>query len=403
MAIDRCLEALAGFPALLRESAAARWEDLYLERSLEGWWRVRGGQIVEQGVARRDGLAVRRQHRLDSSDAVDRATLSRLLHIAPHRVPPLLLPEAPPLPDPWEWLARLGDGRWTVRWRWRWAAVVGRDSAAVLRRPALLEVEANDGQRALAVLPLPSHWRAPHPAAEGRGAPPRGRFVTLLAPPVAAALIHEVVGHALEGDLVAAGRSPFGGDGSHPRFALPLTIVDDPTRFDLPGGFAVDDEGTPARARTLLQDGEVMDVLADKATAARLGVPAGNARRGGAHSLPRPRVSNLVTRGRGTPLEELRRRARVEVISVRSANFDLPTATVRLDVRSAQALRGGEAQRSLPSFALHAPLTTVCKGLLACSSDAQASAEPGWCRKDGDAVPVGNDTPWLLLDGLEVG
>ncbi len=403
MAADRLLDALAACQAIFREHASTRVEDLYLERVVEGWWRVREGRVAERGVARRDGVAARRQRRLDSSDAVDRLTLSRLLHTEPHHVPSLVFPEPPTLPDPREWLDRLGGGTWVLRWRWRWAAVVGRAAAALPWRPELLEVEADDGQRALAVLPLSEKWQPPRPAAEGRGAPPRGRVVALLAPPVAAALIHEVVGHPLEGDLVAAGLSPFAGGESRPRFAHPLEVVDDPARLDLPGSFSFDDEGTPARPRHLLRGGDAVGVLADRASAARLGVPAGNARRGGVHAMPGPRISNLVTRGPGTPLEELRRRARVEVLSVRSAAFDLPTATVRLEVRSAYALRGGEAQRPLPSFTLHAPLTTVCEGLVACSAEAEVSAEPGWCRKDGDAIPVGSDTPWLLLDGLEVG
>lgn len=402
-AADRLADALTAYQTLLGRGTAPRPEDLFLERIAEWWWRAVDGRVAEQGVARRDGVAARRHGRLDSSDATDRVTLGRLLHASPHLVPTVLLPDPPAMPDPREWLARLGPGSWTLRWRWRWAAVVRRESAAVLTRPVLLDVEAADGQRALAVLPLADGWHAPRPAIEGRGAPPRGRPLALLAPQVAAALVHEVVGHALEGDLVAAGLSPLAGDSRRPRFALPLDVVDDPSRQDLPGFFAVDDEGTPGRPRALVRGGEAVGMLADRATAARLDVPAGNARRGGVHAPPRPRISNLITRGPGTPLAELRRQARVEVTSVRAAAFDLPTAIVRLEVRSAQTLRGGEPDRPLPTFTLHAPLAAVCEGLLACSSDPRTSAEPGWCRKDGDAVPVGSDTPWLLLDGLEVG
>ena len=236
-----------------------------------------------------------------------------------------------------------------------------------------------------------------------RGAPPRGRPLVLLAPPAAAALIHEVVGHSLEGDLVAAGLSPLVGAARRARFTLPLDVTDDPTRFDLPGSFPTDDEGTPARSRPLLRGGEPVGVLADRATAAHLNVPAGCARRSGVHTPPRPRISNLITRGGGVSLEDLRRQARLEVTSVRAASFDLATGTVRLEVRSAHALHRGDASRPLPSFTLHAHLDVVCAGLLACSAETEATAEPGWCRKDGDAVPVGSDTPWLLTDALEVG
>jgi len=358
--------------------------------------------VTHRGLARRDGVAVRRPDRLDSSDATDRVSLARLMGVSPQWVPIFPLPDPPPPPDPQEWLSRLGSGEWTLRWRWRWAAVVRRHSAAVVTRPALLEIEATDGQRALAVLPLATPWHPPRPAEQIRGAPPRGRPLVLLAPPAAAALVHEVIGHSLEGDLVLAGLSPLAGTGRRFRFTLPLDVTDDPTRFDLPGGFTIDDEGSAARPRPLLRGGEPVGVLADRATAARLNVPAGSARRGSVHAPPRPRISNLITRGRGSPLPDLRRQARLEVSSVRSASFDLATATVRLEVRSASTLHRGEPARPLPSFTLHAPLETLRVGLLACSTQTQTSAEPGWCRKDGEAVPVGSDTPWLLVDALEV-
>ena len=400
---DRLADALTACQTLLALAPAPRPDDLYLERTAEAFWRVDDGRVAEQGVVRRDGVAVRRPGRLDSRDATDRFTLAELLSVASRLVPPLPLPEPPPPPAVAEWLSRLGPGEWTLRWRWRWAALVRRGSAVILARPPLLEVETCDGQRALAVLPLATDWQPPRPTVEGRGAPPRGRPVTLLAPPVAAALVHEVIGHSLEGDLVVAGLSPLASASPRPRLALPLDVTDDPTRADLPGAFAVDDEGTPGHPRSLLRAGKPVGVLADRAVASRLGASSGNARRGGVHAFPRPRISNLITRGPASPLAELRRQARLEVTSVRAAAFHLATATVRLEVRSAHTLHRGEAARPLPSFTLHTSLDAVGKGLLASSGEAQATAEPGWCRKDGDAVPVGSDTPWLLLAGLEVG
>lgn len=400
---NRLADALAACQTLLARAPAPRPDDLYLERSAEAFWRVDDGRVAEQGVVRRDGVAVRRPGRLDSCDATDRVTLADLLPVAPYLVPPVPLPDPPPPPPVAEWLSRLGPGKWILRWRWRWAALVRRRSAVILTRPPLLEVEARDGQRALAVLPLAADWQPPRPTVEGRGAPPRGRPLSLLAPPVAAALVHEVVGHGLEGDLVAAGLSPLVSASPRPRFALPLDVTDDPTRADLPGAFAVDDEGISGRPRLLLRAGEPAGVLADRAVASRLGASSGNARRGGVHALPRPRISNLITRGPASPLADLRRQARLEVTSVRAAAFDLATATVRLQVRSAHTLHRGEADRPLPGFTLYASLGAVCQGLLAASGETRATAEPGWCRKDGDAVPVGSDTPWLLLAGLEVG
>ena len=152
----------------------------------------------------------------------------------------------------------------------------------------------------------------------------------------------------------------------------------------------------------VLREGNPVTFLADRAAASRLGVPPGNGRRGGVHVPPRPRLSNLVVTGPATPLPDLRSAARAEVEAVRSAAFDPASGLVSLAVRAGWSLRRGERERPLPEFSLRAPLAAVLGGLLACSGEGAPSADPGWCRKDGEVVPVGHVTPWLLIDSLEV-
>ena len=123
-----------------------------------------------------------------------------------------------------------------------------------------------------------------------------GPVRALLSPQAAATLLHELLGHPLEGDLLLAGASPWRGRQGERILSLPLDLRDDPTREDLPGAFETDDEGHPAAARCLVQDGVLTGALATEAFAAALGVAPGNARRATLHTLPRPRVSNLVAR-----------------------------------------------------------------------------------------------------------
>jgi TldD protein len=183
---------------------------------------------------------------------------------------------------------------------------------------------------------------------------------------------------------------------------LGLSVSDDPTRTDLPGAFSADDEGETARPRELLAGGVLVGALADRESAAALGVSPGNARRATVHTRPRPRMSNLVARAADPLPHPPRNEAAIEVTSLASGTMEPASGAILLQVRTAFALRRGERHRTLTPFTLVGSLAAVRAGLLAAAEPTLPVAEPGWCAKDGEIVPTGAVTPWLLVSGLEV-
>lgn len=377
-------------------------EDVFLERRAEVCWRLAGGTVASRETLLREGVAVRRDGTLVSGDGLDRPVLARLLGSATRALPPF---SAPPFPDPprlTETLPELPLAWASVRWSWRWSAVLTAHGAVPVRRPDLAEVTFHDGHRALTVWP-------PETDREPGGAPPAtranaraGAARVLLAPAAAAVLLHELIGHPLEGDLLLRGASPWSGRQGERLMHLGLSVSDDPTRTDLPGAFSADDEGETARPRELLAGGVLVGALADRESAAALGVSAGNARRATVHTRPRPRMSNLVARAADPLPHPPRNEAAVEVTSLASGTLEPASGAILLQVRTAFALRRGERHRTLAPFTLVGSLPAVRAGLLAAAEPTLPVAEPGWCAKDGEIVATGAVAPWLLLSGLEV-
>jgi hypothetical protein len=396
--------AMATDDASLAELAAAvdrlrppDLEDIYLEQVRDVWWSCEGGRVVGCRVLRREGAAARFGQRLATGDGLDRLDLARLLGVQPRSLPVLRLAPAPAEPDPGSALAAQPTSIAAVRWRWSWGAVLRAGLPSVIRRPELAELTLSDGHRRL--VPWAQAGVPWTDAPPGKGVPAPGAHPVLLAPAAAACLLHELVGHPLESDLLLAGDSPWRGGLGDPLLSFPLDVDDDPTR-PWPGAFGIDDEGVPARPRPLLRGGIVTSFIADRAGAAALGVEAGSARRGSVHAPPRPRLSNLVASAPSEDLAALRRQARIEVHSVAAAASAGPI--VQLEVRRAHMLHRGVTGRALARFDLRGDLMALAGGILAAALPVEASAEPGWCRKAGDVVPTGAASPWLLVTGLEV-
>ena len=396
--------AASGFDELAQRLDDARlsaFVDLYAARTAEVWWRVAKGGVLARRELLREGAAVRLEATFTSADGLDRLVLSELLGLSARTLPAFALDPFPRPPDVAAVVAALAGTAAELHWRAGWAALLAGGASVLLRRPELLEVALPDGQRFLYTWPLPAGWQPPVPAPTGGAAVRPGRHVLLLAPAAAAVLFHELLAHPLEGDLLQRGASPFAGRHGERLFALPLDADDDPLARHLPGSFAVDDEGTGAHRRPLVRGGVLVGMLCDRATAAALGGIAGNARRAGVHSPPRPRVSNLVVRAAADNPDDLRGDASIEVGSLASGTVEPRTGIVSFAVRSAWALRRGRRSHPMAPFALAGTVAAVLAGVKAVAGPGEATAEPGWCSKDGEVVPTGAVAPWVLLAGME--
>ena len=393
---------LAELAAAVTRSQVPGLEDLYFERRAESLWRLAAGHVVAREASLHEGTAVRRDGQLLSGDGLDRPVLANLLGIASRTLPSFSAPRFPESPSLEHALGEPPAGWTSVRWRWSWAAVLTGRKAVTVTRPQLAEVTLADGQRALFCWPPEASTSPESPVAQTASAVRPGKVRVLLAPTATTVLLHELVGHPLEGDLLLRGASPWSRRIGERIMRLPLWVTDDPTRTDLPGAFTADDEGTTAAPRPLLAEGVLAGALADRRTAESLGIEPGNARRAGVHSPPRPRISNLVATARGTLPEPPRTDAAIEVLALSSGTLEPASGVVMLRVRTAFSLRRGTRRHVLAPFTLVGTVDAVTGGLLAAAEPSDRGAEPGWCAKDGEVVPTGGFAPWLLLEGLEV-
>jgi predicted Zn-dependent protease len=393
---------LSELAAAVARARPAGLVDVFLERRAEVCWHLTAGRVVSRETLLREGAGVRREGALVSGDGLDRPVLASLLGITTRALPPFSAPAFPNPPRLEEAVQPLPEGWVAVRWGWRWAAVLEGGRAVVPARPDLAEVTHADGHRALTAWP-PSTDAEPDGTVPEQHANARvGKARVLLAPAAAAVLLHELIGHPLEGDLLLRGASPWSGRQGERLVQLKLSVTDDPTRADLPGGFSADDEGEVAQPRELLADGTLVGALADRESAAALGVPPGNARRATVHAHPRPRMSNLVAHAADPLPHPPRNEAAIEVTHLTSGTVEPASGSILLHVRTAFALRRGERHRILTPFTLVGSVAAVRAGMLAAAEPTLPVAEPGWCAKDGEIVPTGAVAPWLLLSGLEV-
>ncbi len=410
-----CADAAVGRPQL---------SDLYLERRLEvRVARAVNGMFIEE--CRREGVAARWRRRggvrLDAVSGVGARSLAAVLGrrvdrwalTTTRRVP------APDLdlPRGWrDWATRHAERLATpgseVRYLERRAVVVGADGWHATGGPALVRAARGSGP-AGALLAVWGHprldrWmqRLAEPPATRRWAPDPGtRWPIVLASGTSGVLLHEVVGHLLEGDLGSSGRSPMRGLEGSQAAAENLTVVDDPTRLDLPGGFEADDEGVPASPIALVEAGRIAGWLCDRGTADELRASPGRGRRAGWDLLPVPRLSNLVVRRGATPaadLESSQDRALL-VTRLGGATVDPASRRVVLRVERGWEVRHGRRRRALAPFELTGDALEILAHLdPSFGDDATPDWRLGWCVKRGIALPTGSESPTIVAHRLEV-
>ena len=235
---------------------------------------------------------------------------------------------------------------------------------------------------------------------------PAGTMTVVLGPGWPGVLLHEAVGHGLEGDFNRKGTSAFAGRIGE-RVATPLcTVVDDGTLASRRGSLNIDDEGTPTQCTVLIENGILKGYLQDKLNARLLAAsPTGNGRRESYAHLPLPRMTNTyMLAGRHEPAEII---ASVEkglyAVNFGGGQVDITSGKFVFSASEAYLIENGKVTRPVRGATLIGNGPEVLTRVSMVGSDLQLDAGIGTCGKDGQNVPVGVGQPTLRVDALTVG
>lgn len=235
---------------------------------------------------------------------------------------------------------------------------------------------------------------------------PAGAMPVVLGSGWPGVLLHEAVGHGLEGDFNRKGTSSYAGKIGE-QVASPLcTIVDNGTLADLRGSLSVDDEGTPTQNTMLIENGILKGYMQDKLNARLMGVePTGNGRRESFAHLPMPRMTNTyMLPGESTPEEII---SSVEK-GIYAPNFgggqvDITSGKFVFSASEAYLIENGKITSPIKGATLIGNGHDAMQQISMVGNDLQLDKGVGICGKDGQSVPVGVGQPTLKLDNMTVG
>ena len=235
---------------------------------------------------------------------------------------------------------------------------------------------------------------------------PAGSMPVVLGPGWPGVLLHEAVGHGLEGDFNRKGTSTFAGRMGE-MVASPLcTVVDDGTLTGRRGSLSVDDEGTPTRRTVLIENGRLAGYMQDTLNARLMGVaPTGNGRRESFAHLPMPRMTNTyMLAGDSTPDEIIRSVKRgLYAPNFGGGQVDITSGKFVFSASEAYLIEDGRITAPVKGATLIGNGPEVMTRISMVGNDLQLDAGVGVCGKDGQSVPVGVGQPTLKIDQLTVG
>ena len=235
---------------------------------------------------------------------------------------------------------------------------------------------------------------------------PAGMMDVVLGPGWPGILLHEAVGHGLEGDFNRKGHSAFAGLMGQ-RVASPgVTVIDDGTIPDRRGSISVDDEGNAPRRNTLIEDGILVGYMQDRQNARLMGVePTGNGRRQNYAHAPMPRMTNtFMLAGQDDPaaiLADLK--DGIYAVGFGGGQVDITNGKFVFSCTEAYRVSNGKVGDPIRGATLIGDGATALKGIRAIGNDLALDPGIGNCGKQGQWVPVGVGLPSLLIGGLTVG
>ncbi|HEY9447980.1 MAG TPA: metalloprotease TldD [Burkholderiales bacterium] len=235
---------------------------------------------------------------------------------------------------------------------------------------------------------------------------PAGTMTVVLGPGWPGVLLHEAVGHGLEGDFNRKGTSAFSGRIGERVAAPGVTVVDDGTIASRRGSLNIDDEGNPTQRNVLIEDGVLKGYLQDSLNARLMGVvPTGNGRRESYAHIPMPRMTNtFMLNGDRDPQEIIASvKNGLYAVNFGGGQVDITSGKFVFSASEAYMIENGKLTHPVKGATLIGNGPDVLTRVSMIGNDMALDSGVGTCGKEGQSVPVGVGQPTLKIEGLTVG
>jgi TldD protein len=269
------------------------------------------------------------------------------------------------------------------------------------------------GRYGLARLMEPAHWQAVAREAVRIATlnldavpAPAGMVDVVLGAGWPGILLHEAIGHGLEGDFNRKKTSAFAGLMGQQIAAKGVTVLDDGTIPDRRGSLSFDDEGTPSGKNVLIEDGKLVGYMQDRQNARLMGVaPTGNGRRESYAHIPMPRMTNTYMLGGSTDPAEIVASLRdgIYAVGFGGGQVDITNGKFVFSCTEAYRVQNGKIGAPVKGATLIGDGATALRQIRAIGNDMAMDPGIGNCGKAGQWVPVGVGQPTLMIGGLTVG
>jgi TldD protein len=235
---------------------------------------------------------------------------------------------------------------------------------------------------------------------------PAGPMTVVLGPGWPGVLLHEAIGHGLEGDFNRKGTSAFSGRIGERVAAPGVTVVDDGTLARRRGSLNVDDEGQPTQRNVLIENGVLKGYMQDSLNARLMKVrPTGNGRRESYAHIPMPRMTNTYMLNGDTPREEIIASVKNGLYAVNfgGGQVDITSGKFVFSASEAYVIENGKLTHPVKGATLIGNGPDALTRVALIGDDMALDPGVGTCGKEGQSVPVGVGQPTLRIDGLTVG
>ena len=235
---------------------------------------------------------------------------------------------------------------------------------------------------------------------------PAGEMEVVLGPGWPAVLLHEAVGHGLEGDFNRKGTSVYSGRIGEQVAAKGVTVIDDGTIENRRGSLSFDDEGTETKRNVLIEDGILKGYMQDRQNARLMGVaPTGNGRREAYDAIPMPRMTNtFMTAGERDPEEIVKSiKKGIWAVDFGGGQVDITSGSFVFQCTEAYMVENGKVGAPVKNATLIGHGPTALEQISMIGNDFAMDDGVGTCGKAGQSVPVGVGQPTVKVDALTVG